>query len=259
MKKGFFSFHQGLTDIINCLPLINYYSAQYDKLFLLTRNCMEPIVNFYIQDKPNVTAIYSHTGDLDNASKSFIELNGCDRLFHGFPDSQRTDKYANSFVKFYPHSNIHFVKLFYEAYDIPYDVHVKYFDFSRNIQKEDENYISFIEQHGNSYILTHSDSGDKTLEVNVPDIKCINLNGYFNNIFESIKVLQHAKEIHLVDSIWASFCYLLDAKFKLLQNTTIYLYPFSKRGGGRCNEACYGDVNYKLEPLSLSNWNLVFK
>jgi hypothetical protein len=259
MKRGFFSFHQGMTDIVNCLPLINYYNSQYDQLTLLVRNCAKPFIDFYIQDKPNVSAIYTNTGDLDCASMSFIQANNCDRLFHGFPDSQRVDKYANSFTKFYPHTNVHFVKLFYEAYDIPYEVCVNYFDFIRNLEAEDAAYTSFIKQHGNSYSLVHSDIGDKALDINSSNLVCVNLNNQFDNIFHSIKVLQHAKELHLVDSIWATFCYLLDAKFGLLKNITINLYPFSNRGGGRCNEACYGNKNYMLEPLSLSNWNLIFR
>ena len=33
-KKGFIYFHQGWTDIINCLALINYYCERYNKIYL---------------------------------------------------------------------------------------------------------------------------------------------------------------------------------------------------------------------------------
>jgi hypothetical protein len=81
----------------------------------------------------------------------------------------------------------------------------------------------------------------------------VNLNGITNNIFSFIKVLENAKELHLIDSIWASFCYLLDAKYNLLKGKTIYLYPFLDRSGG-----CVATRNDKvLEPLHLDNWIII--
>lgn len=259
MKKGFFSFHQGLTDIINCLPLINYYCNSYEELIILTRKCISSTVNFYIRDKPKVIPIYTDNGDLDSSSMSFVHTNNLDTLFHGFPDSRRKDKYANVFTKFYPHTDIHFVKLFYEPYDIPYDTYVDCFNFSRDYIEENKTYNSFVEKYGTSYVLYHSDVGDKSLQLNHINTNCINLNAQFDNIFYSIKILQHAKEIHLADSIWASFCYLLDAKFGLLKDVVVNLYPFSNRGGGRLDIHSYNKPNCKLEPINLPNWNIIFR
>ena len=57
-----------------------------------------------------------------------------------------------------------------------------------------------------------------------------------------IKILENAIEIHLIDSIWGAFIYLLDTRYKLFRDKKIYLYP--KRRWGKMFQ----------EPLKLDNW-----
>jgi hypothetical protein len=71
-------------------------------------------------------------------------------------------------------------------------------------------------------------------------------------IFSYIKILQNSKELHLVDSTWASMCYLLDAKYKMFKNKKIFLYPYERSGG------LLKDKNQtNLNPINLRNWIIV--
>lgn len=79
--------------------------------------------------------------------------------------------------------------------------------------------------------------------------KSINLNRITDNFFIYSEILQKSKEIHLVDSVWASVIYLLDCKYKLFENIPIFIYPFRSREGGLLN---YDDKN--IEPKHPDNW-----
>ena len=63
--------------------------------------------------------------------------------------------------------------------------------------------------------------------------------------FDMIKVLENSIEIHLLDSVWGAFVYLLDAKYRLFKNKKIFLY--AKRGYKSMFE----------EPVKLNNWIIV--
>jgi hypothetical protein len=51
-------FHQGWTDIVNCLPLVNWYARKYTKLFVVFRDDAKPLTQFYLRGLQNVFPIY---------------------------------------------------------------------------------------------------------------------------------------------------------------------------------------------------------
>ena len=238
-KVGILYFHQGWTDIINCLSLIDYYyNLDYDKIYLLIRNDAKEIIDYYIEnkkdkiiplyvDKYNLDN-YNFGKDIDNVKSNKI------LLFHGGHDSARTDKYKNNYVKI-PYF---FVESFYSCYDIDYINRVECFNFKTDLELENITYNNFIEKYGTNYILHH--------EINEiikdDNIVYVNLNGISNIFFDYIKVLENAIEIHLLDSVWGALIYLLDAKYRLFSNKKIYIY--CKRN--------YTEMYTK--PMKLDNW-----
>lgn len=241
MNKGILYFHQGWTDIINCLSLINYYSTLYDKLYLIIRTDSQKIINFYTRNINNIEVLYIDKNILDNSN--IIEylnnnnLSNFDYLFHGFHDKNRKDLYINSFPSKINTCNICFVKAFYEFYDINYISRINFFNFERNYELEDTIYQEFINKYGFEYIVHH-----EIHEYNTENIPYINLNGISEIFFDYIKVLENSKEMHLLDSVWGAFIYLLDCKYKLFENKKIYLYP--RRGY----------TSMFIEPIKLNNW-----
>ncbi len=91
----------------------------------------------------------------------------------------------------------------------------------------------------------------------------MNVNGITDNIFSMIKVLMNAREIHVVDSFWGSFCYVVDARYKLLKDVDVYLYPFNEplRWGGLIKDTSFrnqfeNNMNNAI-PVWLDNWKIM--
>ena len=234
-------FHQGWTDIINCLALINYYNEKYDKIYLLIRKDSKDIIDFYTKDLSNnrIIILYEDKNNLDNNQIEYFEkkyfLHNVSRELIGCHDKSRNDIYNNKF-----NSGKFFVNAFYECYDIEYVNRVKYFIFTRDIELENLIYDKFINQYGTKYILYHEViiNYDKSIQT-------INLNNISNIFFDTLKILENAIEIHLLDSVWGAFIYQIDCKYKLFQNKKIYLY--AKRGYKQMFE----------EPIKLNNWFII--
>lgn len=261
MKNGVLSFHQGWSDVINCLPLINYYARLYNNLTVISRSDKSNILEYYIKDKPNVTIHYTPTDDTDSIAIELSKDPTLDMLLHGFHDENRQDQYKKVFVQKYfsvkPDIGIlgiHFVKLFYELYDIPYITRIEDFNFTRDLNLEEKAYSSFLDECSTPYIVSHNGQKHEYVDFNLSNnLYNLNLNGRFKNIFSSIKILENASEIHLIDSIWAAFCYMLDCKFGIFKNIPIKLYPYKTRSG-----ACIANPHVtKLEPLHPSNWTVI--
>lgn len=266
MKRGILFFHQCWTDLIVQLSLIDYYLSIYESLTVILRPSAKPIYEFYLKDKPNLIKIYHDTAESTKINAKYLHTTfnpkEYDYLLHGWSDHLRIDSYQNAFKKSINNSYMHNVKKFYELYGIDFLNQIEYFQFSRDIKKEDEFYNTFLNTYNikNSYILYHNNKlNDSTIKFDIlPNVNYINLDGNALDIFFTIKVLQNAKEIYLIDSVWASFCYLIDAKYQLLKNIPIYLYPFSVKGrwGGLLKDITYSN-ELKLQPVNLLNWTIV--
>ena len=201
------------------------------------------MIHFYKKYIKNIKKINEEKKNIDMNGIHFVinkyqelNLHNYDFLGIGCHDIIRKDKYNNSFRCI---DNC-FVKGFYQSYDIPYITRINNFEFSRSYQLEEKTYNNFINIHGNRYILYH-----EVIENYNKDIKIINLNGISNIFFDTIKILENAIEIHLLDSIWGAFIYQLDAKYKLFQNKKIFLY--AKRDYRKMFE----------EPIKLDNWIII--
>jgi hypothetical protein len=247
MKGGLLYFHQGWTDIINSIALINYYSRLYDNIYLLMRSEAKEIVDFYTRTLTNIKIIYIPKNKINCVPDVFNYLrlsnyNQVDflekslhRLFIGCHDNYRNDLYKGKFNGF-------FVNAFYTSYDIPYITRINDFTFKRDYDLEDNEYEKFIEKHGNKYILYH-----EVIENYDKSIKIVNLNGISDVFFDMIKIIENSVEIHLLDSVWGAFIYQLDAKYRLFKNKKIVLY--AKRGY----------TQMFTEPIKLDNWIMDLK
>ena len=257
-KTGILFFCQGWTDIFNCLALINYYSINYSKLYIAIRNKGVEMINFYVKDLKNIEIIsYDDNVYCDGSICKDDEIinhlklikpdifNNSKYLFHCWSDKFRSDSYKNKFSEINSKDSENFVKNFYISYDIPYSVRVDYFIFSRNYELENLKYNEFVKENGEKYILYHSNDDNIDFIINKNNKKYINLNKKTNIFFDYIKILENSIEFHLIDSSWAAFIYLLNAKYSLFSNKKIYLYP--KRNY----------IKMFKEPVLLNNWVFV--
>lgn len=235
--KGYLYFHQGWTDIICQLSLIDYYLNKYDELKVIMRSDSKPIVDFYVKNK-NVIVNYIETDNGREINNSHLHDIGIeyDILFHGQHDIHRKDTYRNSCSGENPKGYFFFIEAFYGCYDIDYTQRVESFIVERDMDQEEKKYQEFIKTNGDKYILYHDDENNHIngthhistkikFDNRIEGYKYINLNRSSRVLFDYIKILQNAKEIHLIDSIWGSFCYQMDAKYEIFKDKTIYLYP----------------------------------
>ena len=272
-KKACVYFHQGWTDIIICFALINYYKERYDEITVLIRSDAQEIVDFYVRNMQGVRIVYLRTdngrfhGNVFNstvinqvvyAGHDIVIPNDWDIMFHAEHDRWRKDKYAGYWYQpdAFKKPASHFSEMFYTFYDIEHMTRISYFNVDRDLELEEKTYQEFIKEHGENYVIYHDDMENHThgshhvstqIEFNniLPDCKYVNLNKKSKIFFDYIKVIQNAKEVHLVDSIWGTLCYQLDAKYGIFNGKEINLY--CKRGHN----------NLFLYPVKLDNWKLL--
>ena len=253
-KDGILYFHQGWTDIINCLGLINYYSEKYDTIFLIVRTDAQNLINYYVNGLKNIKLVYldkkflseiqpgvglKNTKNLLNITKNLYKVsNNNDLLYHGGHDLHRKDQFINHFNT--SKKAGYFSEKFYTIYNIPYINRINYFNFIRNHDIENKIYNDFVKKNGKEYILYH-----KIIKNYDKSKKIINLAEISNTFFDYIKVLENSIEIHLLDSVWGAIVYHLDCKYKLFQDKKIFLY--TNRG--------HGEMFRK--PIKLDNWKII--
>jgi hypothetical protein len=243
VKKAKMFFHQGWTDIINCLPLINYYSKDYDSLELIIRKDSKALVDFYLNQFDNVNPLYIEKSILDSDAHPYLRGSETESLmFFGLHDSLRTDGNRDSFRT---SGSGFFVEKFYTSYNIPYEERINSFDIVRDHNVEDEIYKKVIGNYDGEYIVVHEDlERGFSIGTDNKDIKIIKLNGVSDVFFDYIKVLENAKSIHLMDSVWAAICYLLDAKYALLKNIDVTVHCLR------------GYEEMFIKPKKLPNWKM---
>lgn len=248
-KTGVLHFHQGWTDIVNCFSLINIYASKYDTLYLIMREDAKPLISFYTRNIPNIVLIFITHDDLLKYGFIYrlknIDINGYE--FIGGHDSLRpqADPYNNAYERLVQSSRrTSFERAFYEAYNIPYSDKIRKFEIQRDLELENETYTRIVKNQ--EYVCVHDRNGVYPINPK-NDYDIIELAEATDVFFDYIKILQNAKEIHLIDSVWAAICYQLDAKYRLFENVPIYVY-------------CFRDF-YRMftEPVRLSNWNIILK
>lgn len=242
-KEGIVFFHQGWTDIVNCLGLINYNCEIYNTIYLIIRDDSKGFIDYYTKSIKNIKLVYLKKTNLNNPKDNLINDvkklynidNNINLLYYGGHDIFRKDKYKLSKPK-----GTYFCENFYVNYDIPYINRINYFNITRNHDIENKIYNDFIKKFGKEYILYHKviNNYDNTKKI-------IDLSEISMTFLDYIKVLENAIEIHLLDSVWGAIVYLLDAKYKLFKDKNIILY------------ANRGHHQMFTKPIKLSNWKII--
>jgi len=249
-------FHQGWTDIMNCLPMINIFSKKYRILFVLIRKDAWPLMQYYIRGLKNVFPIYSPHLDLNMLGIKVVDVQHLKITkfeLMGQLDGSRplNDPHRNAYQRFERKQlengrmDVTFERIFYEAYGIPYLDRVDKFFIYRDPDLEETVYNRVVKQK--PYICVHNNPALNLMVCPDTTLPRIELNKASDIFFDYIRVLQHAEEIHLIDSVWGGICYLLDAKFGLFHGKPIYMY-------------CFRDFHRMFtQPVTLSNWTMIMQ
>ncbi len=223
MTQAVVLFHQGWTDIINCISLVHYVAKQHTKVYVVIREEVKDLILYIFQDwnttiipicAPSELLTMENPIHILNMAK--LPVSDLSLQFFGDYDMFREDSYAYSFSRAID-EGVFFVEAFYTTYDIPYSVRTDMFAISRNKEREDEVYNTFIERHGSEYGLTHG------ISISSRDYPIVELNQISTYFFDMIRVLEHANEIHVIDSVWAAILYLLQASYGICSDIPIFI------------------------------------
>lgn len=242
-------FHQGWTDIVNSLPLITWYSKRYRKLYVLLREDAWLLVQFYIRGTYNVVPIYVPKKLLDTVSWHRLvdiehhKITHFELIAHYDPGRPDWDPYKGAYARRNALDDAPFERIFYEAYGIPYIERVNSFVLYRDPIAEEVAYDKLIKRE--PYICTHTNPDLQLFVKPEEGVDIVELNQSSPMFFDYIRILQHAKAIHVIDSVWAAVCYMIDAKYGLLETVPIYVY-------------CHRDFSRMFtEPVKRPNWTIV--
>lgn len=187
---------------------------------------------------------------------------------HGEHDKWREDEFALRWYHYFITNRIlpghdrfpYFPEAFYEYYNIPYVCRCSSFNVNRDIELENKVYEDFVKEHGEDYILYHDDQDRepeggvagvpyRNTKINFDTVKdgvsYVNLNGRSRLVFDYIKVLENAQELHLIDSLWACLVYQLQARYNMFSDKPVNIY---------CQR---GHHEIFQRPVQFKEWNLV--
>ncbi len=223
MKDAVVYFHQGWTDIINCISLVHYVASHHEKVYVVIREDAKDLILYTFQDwKNTIIPICVQSESLEKVHPfdilklANLPLSDLSLQFFGDFDTFREDSYADSFSRAID-EGVFFVEAFYTTYAIPYSVRTDMFAISRNKEREDEVYNTFVERYGSEYGLTH---GIPISSKNYPIVELNQISTYF---FDMFRVLECATEIHVIDSVWAAILYLLQTKYGICSDIPIFI------------------------------------
>ena len=260
--------HQGIGDLFNSIGIINFYNEINKKTFILLLNKLNldilkgifynkddviPIIpNFIEYDEsifPNTCVNCMAEGNKNCCPRNnnikckylnFNEFKGDIIKIGSFNNSGNWEKYRRN--------KFSFAHAFYTYNNLNENIRFKYYEIFNNKEEENIRYSDFIKKYGSDYILIHEDES-RNLKINKNKIKnknlpIINLNRVSDTFVDYIKIIKNASEIHLIDSSWSVFIYLLS--YKDIKNIPIFLNESYFKSIGR-------DTNIYKNP-TFSNW-----
>lgn len=189
MTVKYIYHHLGLGDYIMCNGMVRHFCKNYDEVILF---CLAH--NF-----KNVEYMYR---DVDNL-KIFI-FDTEDQICDFIEDEKIKDnllKVGFNNLKYYDENNINFDVGFYELAGLDYDLRFSEFYVERDLEEEDRVYKE-LNPNNEKYIFVHDDP-NRGYSIDMSKIdseyKIIRNDTRFL-IFNYIKVLENAEEIHCMQS-----------------------------------------------------------
>ncbi len=245
--NGLLLFHQGWTDIINCLPLVSYFQQNYQTLLVFHKQEAADLVRYYCKQYGNIQ--FLEMPNEFEQEKRFVQvylqylkqsqlIGPQDFHIIGVHDHYREDQYKNVFLT----NKEYFSIKFYTGYGIPHSVRLDF--FSKPIDDDAERLLYEKERPANAYIVVHD---TETNQIALPEITLFKkqLHGLTSRFLDAYLLLKDASEIHVIDSVWAAVCYSLDGKYRCFSHIPIYVY---------CQR---GHDQLFTKPVQLPNWTIV--
>ena len=268
MKRSTLIHHQGFGDLMTNNPICNYYSEIYDELIIFVLD----------ESRKNVVSeMYKHKKNIKCVIPKFINENTYNSsciicMAYGYPcrtesiynghkyidysewsdyDNIKIGCFKEDYKKWETYlyknidNNISFSHSFYLYENLSLDVRNNLFSVHRDNEKELEKFNKISEKE---YIVLHDDiDRGLVIDMSILPQNCYihQLNGSSNNMIDQIKILENAKEIHFIDSIYYVMIYFLSLTNEKIKNIPKYFHYYVRK-----NSMIY-------ENPTPNNWNIL--
>jgi len=237
--KSTFICHQGYTDLINCIGLINYYSKFNDELLIFVYDNPRLVLLKYllkdnkkikitipklsIDKKNNESCIICHTENNCSYCPRCPTTN-CHYIdYSKYLDYQHIKIGCfNNYFKwdfFMNNNKFSFAHCFYLYNGVLYENRINNFFIYRDIKNEKQKYDQLIGKIGYNYIVVNG-CADK---INT-DYKIYDLTNVSEILVDQLEIIKNAKEVHLIDSVYSVLLYLLFKKYNYTTEGNIHIY-----------------------------------
>jgi hypothetical protein len=233
MKCAYIYTHQGYTDIILCIGLVFYNLKLYDKVILVIHYRVREFINYIFRSENNIIIHYYKYKK--GRSRRFLKTIHNNNLY--VSNEYTIDYLIYGDYGFNGHNPQNIVLggygYFYNHYGIDNNIAIDYFLIKRDNELETQKYNELINNIGNEYIIINEDIKrnyiiDKTKINN--GLKLFNINRSSNLVFDMIKIIENAKEIHLISTFWSLIIYLLQKKYNMFNNIKIFFHDYVRPG-----------------------------
>lgn len=254
MKTLVFVVYDAFGDWISTNGMIRYLSDFYDEVYLVHDTpFVVPFTSHMFRDNPKIIPV---EGVIDFG-------NDCDvidvRVNEIYPRPGNIGKYYNKVNKFSSECFLSYdnASSFYSEIGIDPKFRITKFDYVRDYEKENELFDSLNLPSEYSVIC---EMENDMIDRNYIGGNIVNLHRICDNFLNTLKIIENANEIHLVENSIALFVYHMQHINKM-KNNLVNLHTYSRKENHR---RCDGpDCNNKflnmLKYPKLDNWNFIWK
>lgn len=233
-KKALIIFHQGWTDIILCIGIVFYNLNIYDKIVLMMREDAKDMIDFIFRKEKKLTIDYKNKCEISDIHcfNSLLNSHYSDYIFLSY-GAAFNHGLSNLFQ---PSGSSNF---FYTPNNIDKNESYNSFLIERDYELENKKYMEFMENMKNmknmetDYVIINEDINRN---INIDrgyinkDAYIFNINDSSKIVFDMLKIIENAKEIHLTSTFWSLIIYNLQKKYNLFYDIPIYFHNYAREG-----------------------------
>jgi len=209
--------HLGLGDNLTCHGLVREIHKKHSQSYVYCKLKYFYSVDFMYRDLPNLTVFPME----EIGAENFVKMHNIKNYYKIGHENMAQAETAE--------------KAFYKQAGVDFNKKWDSFFIQRNDERENKLYSSFDFKE-NDYAFVHDDlsrnsnyTGQKQAiditKISDPNLKVFRPKmEYTNNIFDYLKIIENAKEIHVMES---SFMFLIDLAFKKIDKP-LYLHRYSR-------------------------------
>jgi hypothetical protein len=260
MKDIFFIGYDAIGDYISNNGMIRFLLQKYKRVFVVTDLC-DSFIQLLFHDNKNIISLgfnEYYNKCLTEESFDIIDTRVGELYYHD-------GSYFNKLRKIGISLNIDIgdeeitdnASQFYVHMGLPRSMRINNFYFERMIEDENDLFERLKLNSDYSVVCDYDPFNINRKYINTNFV--INLHKLSSNFVDTIKVIENAKEVHLIENSVALFVYHLQSK-DLMKNVEVNLHAYArtewhrKCDGPDCNNPY---LNMLLKP-KLDNWNVIW-